>query len=179
MSTIRLLILPCLILLSMAIHAQSKYISKTGKISFTAIEDRTVNATTKSASVLADVVSKEIQFSVLVKSFDFEKALMQEKFNNKILQSEIYPTAEFKGLFSGKAGTDFNKPGVYEVSVTGQLTMHGVTNTISTAGTITNEQNSLLLNASFSISIADYKISNPGIGNGVISITVDCRLKPM
>ena len=74
-----------------------KYFTKTGQISFnanTSIEK--IEAINKSASCVMDVETGKIEFGVLVKGFQFEKALMQEHFNENYLESSKFPKATFK-----------------------------------------------------------------------------------
>jgi hypothetical protein len=66
-------------LLSLGVHAQDKYFTKTGKISFYSkaiIEN--IEAHNRAVTCVLDTKTGNVQFSVPIKGFDFEKALMQE-----------------------------------------------------------------------------------------------------
>ncbi|MEN1785578.1 MAG: YceI family protein [Bacteroidota bacterium] len=41
--------------------------------------------------------ASEIEVSILMRAFTFEKALMQEHFNESYVESDLYPRASFKG----------------------------------------------------------------------------------
>src|SRR6266436_1464678 len=84
--------------LSTLMHAQGKYYTKRGKISFfstTAVEN--ISAVNKSTVCLLDSKTGDLQFAVLMKGFEFKKALMQEDFNRDYVESSKFPRSEFKG----------------------------------------------------------------------------------
>lgn len=153
--------------------------TKTGKIDILAKDHPTLNASSRTAVVVMDTKSGDINFSVLMQSLQFEKAGMQEKFNAKIMESEKYPKGEFKGVIKNIQSVNFSKDGDYPVTVEGELILHGVMQKITTDGTITVQGKNLSTKSSFVVQIDDYKVSNPGIGDGKITITVDCLLEPM
>src|SRR5256714_11238409 len=109
----------CIILSVISIaHAQDKYYTKSGKIEFysnAALED--INAKNKTVSAILDAKTGTIQFSVLMKSFEFEKALMQEHFNTDYVESDKYPKAEFKGTITNNPNINYNKEGSYTAHV--------------------------------------------------------------
>ncbi|HEU0065478.1 MAG TPA: YceI family protein [Flavisolibacter sp.] len=174
-----------LILISVfTLHAQDKFFTKSGKIQFfssASLED--IEAHNKTTSVLLDSKTGIIQFSVLLKSFEFEKALMQEHFNSDYVESDKYPKAEFKGNIENNSTVNYNKPGTYAVKVKGQLTLHGVTHNIETNGTIKVAADNLETNASFDITLSDYNIKIQSMVKNRISktikINVDCKLEPL
>src|SRR5215213_2418754 len=80
------------------VFAQDKFFTKTGKISFyskATIEN--IEANNRSVTAVLDAKTGNIQFSALVKGFEFDKALMQQHFNENYLESTKYPQASFKG----------------------------------------------------------------------------------
>ena len=75
-----------------------KYFTRDGMISFTASSPlEKIDATNKGATAVIDAASGALEFAVLIKGFIFEKALMQEHFNENYLESGKYPKATFKG----------------------------------------------------------------------------------
>jgi YceI-like domain len=173
------------VLLSMMLlRAQEKYYTKTGKVSFfssTAVED--INAVNKSVVCLLNAMSGEIQFAVLVKGFEFKKALMQEHFNAEYLESDKFPKAEFKGQITNNGGINYKTNGTYPASVKGKLTIHGVTKDVESSGNITVKDGKLQAGATFNVMIDDYQITVPRLYKDNISktikVTVDCSLDPM
>lgn len=118
----------------------------------------------------------DLQFSVLIKSFHFKKSLMEEHFNENYMESDKYPKASFKGKINDLSNVNFTKDGVYTVEVSGDLTMHGVTNKISTPGTITVRSGIITAAADFKLKLADYKISIPKIVKDNIAEVIDIKL---
>ena len=164
------------------VFAQDKFFTKTGKISFyskATIEN--IEAHNRSVTAVLDSKTGNIQFSVLIKGFEFEKALMQQHFNENYLESSKYPKAEFKGQIVNNADVNYAKDGAYNVKVKGQLTIHGETKDVETNGTITVKGDKLQAESEFTVQLADYKIKNDKLNNisNTIRITVNCLLEPL
>ena len=147
---------------SFAAQAQDKYFTKTGKISFfssTPMENIEAH-NSKSTSVI-DTKTGKMEFATLMKAFDFEKALMQEHFNENYVESDKYPKATFSGAITNLSDVNFKKDGTYKVKVKGNLTMHGVTKEVEAPGTITVKGNQISANSTFNVAPEDYKIEIP------------------
>ncbi len=143
-----------------------KYLTRTGKISFNASapgSPENIEAVNNEVANIVDVKSGEIVFQLPVKSFKFERALMQEHFNENYMESDKYPKSEFRGNITNAAEVNFAKDGTYEAKVSGKLTIHGVTNAVSVPGTITVKGGTLAVKAKFRVKLADYKISIPRV----------------
>jgi len=176
-----LVICTCFILIPAASLAQEKYYTKSGKISFfskTSVED--INATNKSAVCILDSKSGDLQFAVLLKGFEFKKAMMQEHFNKEYVESDKFPKAEFKGQITNNPEVKYTTDGTYTAKAKGKLTIHGITKDIETTGTITVKKGKITTFSAFNIQLPDYSIKVPGIYRSQISdnikITVDCSL---
>lgn len=168
-----------LIIAISCIASAQKYYTKNGSISFfskTSMED--IKADNNQVMSVLNTQNGELQFSVLIKSFHFEKALMEEHFNENYLESAKYPKSTFKGTITDIAKVNFAVDGVYPVSVSGDLTMHGVAKKVTTTGKITVKGGKITGNAVFSVALADYKIEVPKlVENNIaktIQITVNC-----
>jgi polyisoprenoid-binding protein YceI len=169
MKNIALLLL-CLITLS---ANADKYLTKTGKISFyskATMED--IEAHNRAVGVLVNTETADLKFKVLIKSFVFEKSLMQEHFNENYLESNKYPKASFSGKLKNMSSVNFSKNGKYKVTVTGTLEIHGVKKKVSESGYIIIKNGTLGLESSFNITLADYKIKIPGAVRDKIAKTV-------
>jgi len=169
-------------LLSTTLSAQDKFFTKTGKISFYSkaiIEN--IEAHNRSVTCVLDSKSGLVQFSVPIKGFEFEKALMQEHFNENYLESDKFPRAEFKGQIANNGDIDYTKDGVYNAKVKGKLTIHGETNDVETDGKVTKEGNKLTITSEFNVRLPDYKIKNEKLQNisNTIQVTVNCSLDPL
>src|SRR3712207_5932055 len=144
---------------SLTANAQSKFFTKNGKILFFSkapLED--IEAKNKSAVCLLDVQSGTIQFSLLMKGFEFENELMQEHFNDDYVESQKFPKAEFKGQIINNSSINYKKSGIYPAKVKGKLTIHGETREVETTGTIAVNGDNLHVSSSFPILLSDYKI---------------------
>lgn len=143
------------------IPIEGKLISKNAHISFyshTPLEDITAH-NYKVLSTL-ETTSGTVAFSVPMQSFEFEKALMQEHFNNKdFLNTKEFPKAKFEGKITNIGLVDFNKDGVYHTTVTGNLTIKDVTRPITEKGTITIEGKRVNAKTKFNLVLADYGIT--------------------
>jgi YceI-like domain len=166
------------------VNAQGKFYTKSGKISFfssTSVED--IDAVNKTAVCLLDSKTGDLQFAVLLKGFEFKKALMQEHFNSDYVESDKYPKSEFKGQVTNNSVVNYTTNGTYKVNVKGKLTIHNVTKDVETSGTITVKDGKVMANAVFTILIADYNITVPKLYTDNISkslkVTVDCTLDLM
>lgn len=136
------------------------YTTQKGMISFFStarMED--IEATSKSAGVVVNTDTKEIYVKVVIASFIFKNGLMQEHFNETYMESVRYPTAQFKGII--KDSIDFKKPGIYTVSVTGSLTMHGVTIDRTIPGTVEITPADIKVTSNFIVPAAAHRIDIP------------------
>jgi hypothetical protein len=164
--------------------SQSKFYTKTGKISFfssTKMED--ISAVNRSVVTLLDTRTGDIQFAVLMKGFEFKKALMQEHFNKNFVHSDKYPKSEFKGQVNNNSSVNYSVDGAYKVTVKGKLTIHGVTKDAEVPGTITVKSGKVNVNAVFNVLVADHNITIPKMYKDNISrsiqITVDETLEQL
>ena len=103
---------------------------------------------------------------------------MQEHFNENYMESKKYPKATFKGRIVDLAKVNFAANGSYPVTVSGDLNMHGVTNKITTAGTVTVNGGAISASSKFPVSVADYNIKIPAVVKDniakVVDVTVSC-----
>lgn len=154
-----------------------KYLTKNGSISFfseTPIEN--IEAHNRQVNSALDAATGEFVFMVLMKSFEFEKALMQEHFNENYVESHKYPNATFKGKVTNISDIDFTKDGEYNAVVEGDLTIHGVTNKITEKGLITVGGDKVNGKAVFNIAVADYDIKIPAAVANKIAKTIEIRV---
>ncbi len=164
--------------------AQEKYFTKTGKINFKATAPSSpekIEGLNKSVTCVIDSKTGAIQFSALMKGFEFERALMEEHFNENYVESTKYPKAEFKGQITNNEDVNYIKDGVYAVKVLGKLTMHGETKDVATDGKVNIKNGKVTVSSNITIALADYKISIPSLVadkvSKTVTISVDCNLE--
>jgi hypothetical protein len=175
----------CVLLYGTAAPAQDKFYTKTGKIFFKCTKSplEKIEATNRSTTCVMDTKTGMIQFAVLMKGFEFEKALMQEHFNENYVETDKFPRAEFKGQVVNNSEINYAKDGSYIAHVKGALQIHGETKTVETNGTLTVKGNDILINSTFTILLSDYKVEIPSVVSDKISntvnITVEGVLEPL
>jgi len=170
-------ILGILLMTFTGINAQ-KYLTRNGEISFfssTPIED--IEAHNKMVTAIFDSQSGAIQFSVTVKAFHFEKALMEEHFNENYMESDEFPKATFKGKIENIGEIDFSKKGTYTTNITGSLTIHGVTKEITTEATFQVSGEEVLGESKIMVNPEDYGIEIPGVVREKIAKELEITLE--
>ncbi|MGV3527513.1 MAG: YceI family protein [Flavisolibacter sp.] len=173
-----------LFLLVQTSFAQDKYFTKTAKIDFFSkapLED--ITARTNTAAAILDTKSGSLQFSVVMKSFEFKKALMQEHFNENYVESGKYTKGEFRGSIANNSAVNYTKDGSYAVTVKGKMTIHGVTRDVEAPGTLRVDNGVVYANSTFNLLLSDYNIKIPAVVkdkvSNTIQITVDAKLDPL
>jgi polyisoprenoid-binding protein YceI len=164
-------------LLSLLAHGQDKFITRTGHIWFystTPIEN--IEAHNRQVNAAYNSGTGEFVANVLMRSFQFEKALMQEHFNENYVESSKFPKGTFKGKVLDAASLDLKENKENKVKVEGELTIHGVTQKVITEGTIKKIGEDLIIKAKFPISPKDYNIKIPKVVEGNIAKTVDVNV---
>lgn len=163
-----------------------KFFTKTGKINFDATAPKSpenIDGVNKNSICVLDSKTGDIQFSVLMKGFEFERALMMEHFNENYAESDKFPKTVFKGVIENNESINYAKDGSYPAKVKGKLSMHGETKDIETEGKIIVKGGKLLIAANFSALLSDYKITIPQLVADKVSktakIVVDCTLDPL
>lgn len=117
----------------------------------------------KSGTCVLDAATGKMEWKVLIKGFLFEKALMQEHFNENYLESSTYPKATFKGKVDNPGALNFDKDGTYSATVSGTMTMHGVSKSMSTPATFTVKGGKVTATAKFTLAMADYNVDVPSL----------------
>ncbi len=180
------LIVALFILMSGTPVFAQKYLTRTGKVFFDATTKSSpekIEAVNNEVASIVDAKTGAVIFQVPIKSFKFERELMQEHFNENYMESDKFPKAEFRGTMKNIAAINFSKEGTYETTVTGKLTIHGVTNEVAVPGSVVVTGKGVKLKAKFVIALADYKVKVPNLvadkvaKNATISIESDLSQK--
>ena len=158
------LLLPFLLLAVTIAFGQSKYVTKSGSMSFEASQPsfEPIEATHSAVSALLNADTGELAVLALVRGFRFPLALMEEHFNENYIESHQYPKTSFKGsILNFDSNALSNQPRT--VQLTGELSMHGVTKPISVSATITQSDEQITLTSSFSVKTSDFGIEIPSL----------------
>lgn len=176
-----LLTLLCLVAAN-AVTAQV-YLTRNGTIRFFSEAPlENIEAVNRQAMSALNTETGEFVFRLPIRSFAFDKALMQEHFNDNFMESHNYPNASFQGMVEDVGGIDFSVAGTYDVTVAGELTIKDVTKTISEPGTLTVIDGLIEGAAVFIVRPEEYNIRIPGryVRNiaSEIEVFVDVTLRP-
>lgn len=156
---------------------QAKYFTRSGTISFfssTPLED--IKAENRQVASVLDLDKGELAFSVLMKSFSFPKALMQEHFNENYVESTKYPKSTFTGTIQHREAISPAQEGKYPVTVAGDLTLHGVTRPIKADGTIEVREGKVYAQSAFDLAPEDFNIRIPALVRDKIAKTIRVRV---
>ena len=164
--------------------AQDRYFTRSGRVDFIsdAPLEKIPSSNTQGTSVF-DSKSGQFEFAVLMKAFEFEKALMQEHFNENYAESDKFPKAGFKGVITNIGSINLQKDGVYPVTIKGKFSLHGVSNDVTIPGSIEIKGGKITGKSNFEININDYGIQIPSLVHDKISkivkITVEAIYQKM
>ena len=180
----KLILITLLLVVTTTGLSAQKYFTREGKIAFYSDAPmEKIEAHNNSATAVVDAATGAMEFAVLIKAFQFEKALMQEHFNENYMESSKFPKATFKGKIADASKVNFTKDGTYPVQVQGELTIHGETKQVEAPGTITVKNGQVAAKSEFTVAVADYKIAIPAVVRENIAkevkITVDTQLQPL
>jgi hypothetical protein len=165
--------------------SQPLYLTQTGYIKFFSEAPlENIEAHNKKVSSVLNTETGKLGFKLMIKNFQFSNSLMQEHFNENYMESEKYPYSEFGGeiLELANKKLDVSKPGIYDVTVVGDLTIHGAKKKVQQKGTLEVLPNKIIAKSKFPIKVADYNIKVPSmyIKNiaEVVEVTVEIVYLP-
>ena len=160
-----------------------QFISRAGHVRFfssTSLED--IEAETVQMSAILDAGQNGgFAFQIPIITFHFDKALMEEHFNESYLESEKHPRATFEGAILN--WEELKPTGDWQdVLASGNLNVHGVSQTRTIQGQMQFNAGSWEIRAQFDVLTADHEIRIPKMVRSQIaeSITVyvDAILTP-
>jgi hypothetical protein len=179
----KLKLLFTIVIISLNLSAQ-KYMTKNGFISFyghTPMED--IKADNNQVASILDTSKGELVFQVLMKSFHFVRALMEEHFNENYVESEKYPKSVFKGKITNLSDINFSKSGIYNVNIEGEMNIHDVSKPFAAKGTLEVKNDEIVAKSKFNIKPEDFNITIPGVVREKIAkemeVIVEMNYSPM
>ena len=140
--------------------AQDRFLTKSGSVTFFSsapMED--IKADNNQVLSIVDASSGKMAISILMKSFLFEKALMQEHFNENYVESDKFPKATFKGTIINFDDIESNT----KVNVKGIITIHGKSKEIVIPANISKTEDAILVKGEFNLLVADFDIKIPKV----------------
>ena len=149
--------------------SQDRFITRNGMIQFNASTPlETINPINNHVSCILDFKTGKIAFQLKMISFKFDKALMEEHFNEKYVESEKYPKSTYVGEIINWNELDFSKE-KQNIKSKGILTIHGVDKEVEVSGTINFLKNNIEIKSEFSIVVSDFDIQIPKLVRDKIS----------
>lgn len=166
-----------LISISILSQAQDKMLTKNGIVTFEASVPsfEEIKAKSNIASCIVNTNTGEIAALVLVKSFRFKIALMEEHFNENYIESDKYPKATFKGKIEG---FDYSKitTEAKDFKINGKLELHGKSKDITIIAKIKRGKDGLEILSNFSVNSDDFDIKIPSVVSKKVSKKVNIAL---
>lgn len=180
----KIVLIAILAFISNGISAQL-YFTKTGTIKFyshTTLED--IKAENRKVVSVLNSQTGALEFSLLMKGFDFTNQLMEDHFNESYAESDKFPKATFKGSVTDISKVDFKKDGSYTVNYAGKLTIKDVTKDIKGTAVIVIKGGKVTATTALKIKPSDYNIAIPATAAAKIAeeisvdLMMDYALKP-
>jgi len=159
------------------------YLTRNGTIRFFSEAPlENIEAVNRQVMSALNTETGEFVFRLPMRSFAFDKALMQEHFNDNFVESHTYPNASFQGFIMDLEKIDFGSTGEFDVLVEGELTIKDITKKLRQPGTLTIMEGKVAGSAVFIIRPEEYNIRIPGryarnIASD-IEVYVDVVLRP-
>lgn len=142
-----------------------------------------IDGSNNASSTVMDIGTGNIEFATLINGFQFEKALMQEHFNENYMESGKFPKATFKGKLEDLSQITWNKNGTYKTNAIGKMTIHGVTRDIQVPVELIVKDQALQGMSKFKVKCEDYGIKIPSVVKDKIAkeieITVNSNYQAM
>lgn len=120
-----------------------------------------IEASNKQALGAIDLKTGNVAVSMLMKGFRFEKALMEEHFNENYIESSKYPKATFRGKLLDYEPVIFESPGKFSYPVEGDLTIHGVTRRLFTEVDFTVTEKEIVAMVHFNVKVEEFGVEIP------------------
>ena len=159
-------------------QAQNVFTTNAGTISFFSEAPlENIDATSKKAHCILNITTGDIVSLVAIRSFKFEKALMEEHFNEKYLESDKYKDATFKGKIQEQLVID--RDTAYQVTVNGNITIHGIEKPANYKANYSFKGGVPAIEGSFNVALKDHNVEIPKlvIQNIAEVVKVTCKFE--
>ncbi len=177
------IIISLIFLLYSAASAQDNnlFFTNEGKISIKSeSKQELIKASSNKMQGLIDYKKKTFVFKVVIRTFNgFNSELQKEHFNEKFMESEIFPEATFLGKII--EDVDFSKDGTFEIRAKGKLWIHGIENERIIRSSVTIKDGIVNIESHFTVSLSDHNIKVPKVVHekvsSEISLEISAQLK--
>jgi len=152
--------------ISLASNGQDTLSTKNAVINFDATSPSSpekIEAISKIAISKMLVKTGEVAFAIQMMSFEFEKSLMKDHFNENYVETSKFPRATFKGNILDFSKVNLSKNGKYPVKVKGNMNLHGVTKEVTADGFINVNGDKVNVTSTFKINLSDFNVKIPDL----------------
>lgn len=146
--------------------------SKVSFFSWAPLED--ISAVSNKLEGVVDFETGDFFFRAPITTFVFPSSLMQKHFNEKYMESDIYPTSYFKGKFSKNISILENQSTI--IYAKGVLNIHGIDQDVSIQTVLNIENKKVTFFSEFDVFLKDYKIKIPKIVRMNIADTIAVKV---
>ena len=162
------------------IFSQEIFLEKDGYVSFfshSLVED--IKADNNQVLSIVDTKTGEISIQLLMRSFLFKKALMQQHFNESYVESHKYPKAIFKGYILNLKELNSENS---ETEIKGILSVHGNDKEISVRAKVVITDGQINISGDFMVEVANFDIKIPSVVRNniakIIKVTFNLQHAP-
>jgi polyisoprenoid-binding protein YceI len=160
------------------LHAQEKFSTSKCTIYFEASVPLFEAVEAKNDVVECELLTKksQINFTAVIKNFQFKRDLMKEHFNSNYMESDRYSKATFKGIiekFDLKIITENEK----DFLIKGKLTIHGQSRMVAVNAKIKKVGNGIQIISHFTLNTDDFNIEIPNMVIAKISKKVNTKIE--
>ncbi len=175
----RIILTIVILFLTVEVNGQ-RFVERSGQATFFSEAPlENISATNDQVLAVTDQTTGEVAVTMLMKGFQFRKALMQEHFNESYVESDKFPKATFTGTLLDYSPEKLAKRGTIKVS--GDLTIHGITRNLETEVTIIPTNSGFRAEATFEVIVADFEIEIPDVVSEniarVVEVTINLNLQ--
>lgn len=160
-------------LISITVSAIAQKVTTTsGVVTFDATTPKDALPKAENKTVIASLekTTGALAFEAAVNNFAFSNPKIQEHFNgDKWMNSAAFPKFTFVGKIDKLGKVKFNKNGVYDVTVSGNLIVKGISKPVSAKAKVTVKENTVSAVSTFSIKLSDYEITGTPIESGKVA----------
>lgn len=153
-----------IILINSVNLSAQRYFTRNGEVKFfSEAPMENIEAVNNKALCIIDLSKGQVAVDMLIKAFEFEKALMQEHFNENYMESDVYPKATYKGKFHVPEGLSKMKEGEYLIAIMGEIVIHGVKQKLDLPVNFKVANDVIYTEFEFVVSVIDHEIKIPKI----------------
>lgn len=178
MTNIQFVLTLCFFSIFSEFQAQELFFTREGKISFFSEAPlENIEAHNNRGSSVYNASTGELEFSVLIQGFIFEKSLMQEHFNENYMESQKFPRATFKGKIRNHELIDLSKDGIYPFTIEGEMEIRSISQDLITKGEFIVNDGKISAETKFELAVGDYDINIPAVVTDNIARILEVKVK--